>query len=100
MSQLTSVPPAWVSSRYIRRVVHGDPVLISELRGAAEQSCRRRYDPTVARDPVDCFQQWSDTAELAPASNCFHLLGSRTAVPCGLLQEPVHGRRTIRAAST
>ena len=59
-----------VSRRYVGRVVHGDRVLISELCGAAEQSCRRRYDPTVARDPIDCFQQHSDTPELAPASNC------------------------------
>ncbi len=61
---------ALVSGRYVGRVVHGDRVLISELRCAAEQSCRGRYDPTVTRDSVDGFQQWSDTAELAPASNC------------------------------
>ncbi len=59
-----------VSRCYVGRVVHGDRVLIRELRSAAEQRCRRRDDPAVARDSVDCFQQWSDTAELAPASNC------------------------------
>jgi hypothetical protein len=54
-------------------------VLIGELRSAAEQARRRRDDPTVARDPVDCFQQWGDTPELAPAANRHvrHLVSSQ-----------------------
>jgi hypothetical protein len=59
-----------VSRRYVGRVVHGDRVLVRELRSAAEQARRRRHDSTVARDPVDCFQQWGDTPEFAPAANC------------------------------
>jgi hypothetical protein len=59
-----------VSRRYIGRVVHGDYVVISELCRTTEQARCRRYDPTVARDPVDCFQQWGNTPEFAPAPNC------------------------------
>jgi hypothetical protein len=59
-----------LSRRYIGRVVHGDPVLIGELCGTTEQSCRGGYDPTVTRDSLNHFEQWSDTSELAPASNC------------------------------
>jgi hypothetical protein len=72
-----------VGRRYVGRVVHGDRMLVSKLGSMAEQSCRRRYDPTVARDPVDCFQQWSDATELAPTSNRYvrHLLTGK--IECG-----------------
>ena len=44
-------------------------MLIGELCGAAEQGRRRRYDPAIARDPVDRFQQGIDASRLAPAAN-------------------------------